>query len=90
MKISRYIEQLKKYYKEFGDIEIVDKIEGNNKYKYMSAMPFPTLYENNIGEIKNADAQPKEGEAIIVQGFEWDKEISYKIDKSKEPITFVD
>ena len=68
MKISRYIEQLKKYYKEFGDIEIVDKIEGNNKYKYMSAMPFPTLYENNIGEIKNADAQPKEGEAIIVQG----------------------
>lgn len=87
MKISRYIKQLEKYYEQFGDIEVVEKQDGDN-YKYTSVMPFPTLYEENMGKIKNADTQPKIGEAIIVQGFEWDKEISYKMDNLKEPISF--
>lgn len=88
MKISRYIKQLENYYKLYGDIEVVEKWDGED-CKYYSAMPFPTQYEKNLGIIKNADKQPKKGEVMIIQGFEWDKETSYKMDNVDEPLKFV-
>lgn len=89
MKISRYIKQLENYYKLYGDIEIVEKWK-DGEYKYYSAMPFPTQYSSNLGIIKNADKQPKKGEVMIIQGFEWDKETSYKMDNVDKPLHFID
>lgn len=85
MKISRYIKQLENYYKLYGDIEIVERFDK----KYVSAMPFPSQYEKKDGIVDNADAQPKVGDVILIQGFEWDKEKSYEMDNLKEPLEFV-
>ena len=89
MKISRYIQQLQNYYKLYGDIEIVDKCECSD-YKYRSAMPFPTVYKKQLGIINNADKQPKIGEIMVIQGFEWDKEISHKMDNINKSLKFID